>query len=224
MSATADILVLHTANLGPWPGEGFEAALRRLPPALAMEVMARRRWQDRQARLQARLLLARGLAELGLSPGLEAWTRAPQGKPLLAGAGVAFSISHTEGMTICALSRHCELGVDVEVVQEVDPAEFEGFFTPAEMAHIRAGRPPWRTLLGLWTAKEAVLKADGRGLLAEPRLLEVLGPRPSLDGRAWCLAALNLGSGHLCHLACELERPRARLKAVAWEELTAPSA
>jgi 4'-phosphopantetheinyl transferase len=78
-----------------------------------------------------------------------------------------FNISHTDGLVAVAVSRHCELGIDVEAVdRSVDLAVADRYFFGAE-ADWLAVQPRDRQLesfLRLWTLKEAYIKATGRGL------------------------------------------------------------
>lgn len=89
----------------------------------------------------------------------------PYGKPALAGSGVPeFSISHTSGLAVCAISDDGPLGVDAEPAsRSAGIGEIaERFFTPEENRLIQGcGRP--ERLVWLWTAKESVLKARGTG-------------------------------------------------------------
>jgi 4'-phosphopantetheinyl transferase len=219
MNGTTVIHLFYALNREPWPGHGMARALASLPLFMQDEVSTMHRWQDRQARLQGRLLLRRGLARLGLGGDLGSWSRSPSGKPRLPTGCAEFSISHTAGVTVCALALGSPLGVDAEVLKPVDHAEFKAFFSPAEMRAIQAAPSPWRELLRLWTAKEAVLKAEGIGLLGDPAGLEVLERNPILNGRRWTLIEVDLGTGHVCHLATPPGRTRVRLLNLEQAEL-----
>lgn len=80
-----------------------------------------------------------------------------------------FSLSHTEGMVAVAISEAGPVGVDVEAVdrKNVPHTDFSAFgLSSEETAHLAALSEPDRseTFIDLWTAREAVAKADGRGL------------------------------------------------------------
>jgi len=93
------------------------------------------------------------------------------GKPHLVGehaARVQFNLSHSGASMIVALSRDQALGVDIEDGLRERPwlALAERYFAPAE--YRRLARLPEATLaaafIDLWSCKEAVLKALGRGI------------------------------------------------------------
>lgn len=83
-------------------------------------------------------------------------------------AKLEFNLSHTEGMSVVAVSRHSRVGCDVESLNRsgLDVEIARRFFTPEESQEIVA-HPPGRQigrLLSYWTLKEAYIKAEGQGL------------------------------------------------------------
>lgn len=96
----------------------------------------------------------------------------PNGKPKLAQdlapSGIEFNLSHSNEMALLAVTRGCEVGVDIEHAR----AKFEfqevaeRFFTAKEVAAMR-GLPSTlqrQAFFKCWTSKEAFLKAKGTGL------------------------------------------------------------
>ncbi|WP_432261878.1 4'-phosphopantetheinyl transferase family protein [Cupriavidus sp. TMH.W2] len=98
----------------------------------------------------------------------------PFGKPVVQwprAARIAFSVSHTDGMTLLAFAWSCRIGVDVE--RRIDGLDVgglgRGIFSLIEEAALDRMRPDAAaTLLSIWTRKEALLKALGTGLSGEP--------------------------------------------------------
>lgn len=96
----------------------------------------------------------------------------PGGKPSLpltyATHGLTWSLSHTGDKLLMAFSRHVRVGVDLEREgREVQATELSHRFFHEEEAAAIAAVPSERRMeafLHYWTAKEAVLKAIGRGL------------------------------------------------------------
>ena len=93
------------------------------------------------------------------------------GKPFLgephAGA-LQFNLAHSADALIVALARTQALGIDIESTQRTRPwiELAQRYFTPAEGATL-AGLPRERlgvVFVQLWSCKEAVLKALGRGI------------------------------------------------------------
>jgi 4'-phosphopantetheinyl transferase len=96
----------------------------------------------------------------------------PNKKPRLAAAENAsdlrFNVTHSGGLALMAITRGCEIGVDLEQLRGVQHAAqiAQRYFHPAEIEAILAAPPAERdrTFLRCWTLKEAVLKAVGIGI------------------------------------------------------------
>ncbi len=152
------------------------------PPAVWLELLDEEertrcgrflREKDRLAYAAAHALLRRALSQtLGLPPTSLLIARGPAGKPFLAmpaDSGIDFSLSHTEGMVAVALSGAGNIGVDVESVDRgnLPREDFSAFgLSSEETAHLAALSEPDRSdaFFDWWTTREAVAKADGRGL------------------------------------------------------------
>jgi 4'-phosphopantetheinyl transferase len=133
------------------------------------------------------------------------------GKPLLIGDGTgraSFSLSHTRGMVACAVTSGAEVGVDVECVdRDVDGDEIAArFFAPVEAAQLMDVKGDARRdrFFDLWTLKEALVKALGRGMAVSLRSLaftvgaggEIRLDAPDLDPDAWQFALFTPNPRH----------------------------
>ncbi len=153
------------------------------------------------SRAWLRLVLAR---YLGADPAGLRFATSPDGRPALAGEHahrLQFSLSRSEGRALIAVS-HALVGADIEIVRpRTGLADLiASRFSPAEAACITAGcggSPP-PGFYRHWTAKEAYLKATGRGL-AGLRATELACGRPPVlrvDGRpadSWTLSLPDAG-------------------------------
>jgi 4'-phosphopantetheinyl transferase len=95
-----------------------------------------------------------------------------RGKPMLgstsAGKSLQFNLAHTRDLALVAVTRGCDIGVDVEQLRAVSHLESiaRRYFHPAELSEIMNAPAESRSeaFLRCWTAKEAVVKAVGSGL------------------------------------------------------------
>ena len=142
-----------------------------------------------------------------------AFTAEPGGKPLVGGGlGPHFNLSHCDGLVACALSLDVPLGVDVELIQRhasLDVAEH--YFALSERAWLlglpEAERP--QGFFKLWTMKEAVIKATGKGIYQDlqtfmvsfdPLRIHFLDPARAEPGE-WRFLQQLIGERHLLGLA-----------------------
>jgi 4'-phosphopantetheinyl transferase len=146
------------------------------------------------------------------------------GKPGLAASGFDFNLSHSGSAAVVALARGVEVGVDLESPGRPRPHEelARRYFCEREAQVIEDTPQTQRetAFLRLWTAKEAVLKALGRGLAFGLDKLEfdAASDPPALLGidaaggaaALWHLHALPLPPPWLGHLAWRGETRRVR--------------
>lgn len=134
---------------------------------------------DRDRFLAAWVLARVVLGErLGRDPGALGFDRTcthcgdtGHGKPVVedAGPGLDFSLSHAGELAVVAVSDR-SVGLDVE-----DATAGERPLDAALTERERAACPDYAGFARLWTRKEAVLKAVGKGLAVHPGRIEVLG-------------------------------------------------
>lgn len=118
--------------------------------------------------------LMRGALSLStqVDPAQFAFNTNSYGKPFIVAPAqeqtVNFNLSHTEGLAAVAISRHIELGVDVENKHRQDMTQSlaEHFFAPEECQAVAQSSEHERTIkmLEFWTLKESYIKAVGQGL------------------------------------------------------------
>lgn len=166
------------ANLNP--PAGIVDTLRPLLSPDEQKRMARFKFEKHRRRYAVRRGQLRRLlgAYLGAPPEAVEIAYGERGKPHLAAeAGkpederLEFNLSDSEDLTVYSFAKGAEIGVDVEILREMEDAVqiSESFFAKRER-EILASMPPEQvseTFFNCWTRKEAYLKAIGEGL-AEP--------------------------------------------------------
>ncbi len=116
-------------------------------------------------------------------PALPPVERSPRGKPLFAGTdGRWFSLSHSGGIALCALSGR-PVGVDVEQVRPRRPGLPAYVLSEGELARFDG---TWEDFCRLWTLKESWCKREDAPLFP-PREVPVPPPCPhkSYAGDGW---------------------------------------
>jgi 4'-phosphopantetheinyl transferase len=100
------------------------------------------------------------------------FTTGPHGKPQLDGLApdlrLRFNISRSASICLCAVARGRDVGVDIELVREIENLEslVQSQFSPAESSEILSLPDELRreAFFRCWTRKEAFVKANGQGL------------------------------------------------------------
>jgi 4'-phosphopantetheinyl transferase len=144
---------------------------------------------DRQAFVAGRALTRCMLARFcGCDARAWRFEAGSDGKPRVVnsppGLTLGFSLSHTACMVAAAVACSQDIGIDVEAADYAPSDVFaiaETFFTPDEVTALCAlsdERPISERFLSLWTLKEAVVKATGRGMAQETNAFSILSFRP----------------------------------------------
>lgn len=164
---------------------------------------------------------------VGIPPAKVAFDYNTHGKPRLRpgrdkGAPLAFNCSHSEDCFVCAVTLDGDIGVDVESIKRSRPCTeiAERFFHSEEAAWLRALPHTEQAdeFYAIWTAKEAYMKALGKGMSLSLNSFSTIGARDrppeiwrfktlssgdfvgacatstpgDLTWRHWCLATIDL--------------------------------
>jgi 4'-phosphopantetheinyl transferase len=149
------------------------------------------------------------------------------GKPELpANSDLRFNLSHTQGVTVFAITRRRQVGIDVERIrQDTNVMELaERFFSRPEVEWLRsqAASEHIASFFSCWTAKEAYIKAQGEGLSMPLGSFSIL-PIPATaklelkvyadpqESQRWTMWRLDLGRDLRAALAVEVASCRVRL-------------
>lgn len=136
------------------------------------------------------------------------------GKPKLVVNGkesnLAFSISHSNGYALVAISTSCKcIGIDLEKIEHRIGAWADNFFHPTELI-----QKDDIFLTKLWTQKEALVKLLGVGLSVGSFDVRCVEGKPQFFGRALDIykelgicnvlvdSKLDLIDGFVCSIAC----------------------
>jgi 4'-phosphopantetheinyl transferase len=163
-----------------------------------------RRWQDRLAGSYGRGLLRMGLNAWGLPANvLDDVCVDDFGRPHLPDGRPDFNISHAGGYVVCALTRRGRVGIDVERIRPLEWEALAANLTAAESRSLAGTDDRLGTFFDLWTRKESVVKADGRGLSLPLPTVDVSNRLAFLGPRAYWLHPVDLSPGYCCHLATD---------------------
>jgi 4'-phosphopantetheinyl transferase len=198
------LFIYTTEYPGELQPEQFRSLLERLPEVLQQKVLKYRRWQDAYGSLFGKLLLKIALEKAGSACHLDQLRYTAFNRPYLPQAP-DFNISHSGNLVACIINTTGRVGIDVETISEVSFDNFENQFTPGEWMAIHRSSAPAVTFYQFWTAKESIIKADGRGLDIPLQQLDVCGDRRILLGQTcWAVCPVSLSDSYACHISVEM--------------------
>lgn len=177
----------------------FEKAASLLPIEMQKKILNYMRWQDSHAYLYGRLLLKEAICELGYNYSLELMEKTKYGKPYFENSDFGFNISHSGEYIVCVIStdEKQNLGIDIEQIKPIELENFKDVFSEEEKKEIISDD----NFFTFWTRKEAIIKADGRGLLIPLNTINVLSPFVVLDNNKYNLYEVKIDKNYIAYIA-----------------------
>lgn len=123
------------------------------------------------------------------------------GRPYLS-IPLNFSISHSDILVYCGITQHVRIGVDVEKIRDIDICEFDDQFNDWELQAINGASDKYKEFFRYWTIKEALVKADGRGLSLDLKNIKVDNV-VMLDKSVWFVRPIESSPDYMAHLASD---------------------
>jgi len=203
---TVNRTAVFFASVAPLADEAFFAeAYASAPPFRQAKIDRLTGAADQRRSLGVDLLLRRVLTEQGLSP---EYAYDTLGKPVLPENKAFISLSHAGETVACALS-FAPVGCDVEAIKPVDDRLAARFFAKEEadfLASLPAAERD-KAFFRLWTRKESLMKATGKGMKLSFRL-PALSPNVLFEEKpyfyadyenlpSYCLAACVQGESEI---------------------------
>ncbi len=191
--------------------EDLERGLSLLPVAMHEEIKRYNLITDRLSRLVARLLVRQTLLECELmhDSTLQCWKKDVKGRPFLKDSCADISVSHAYPWVVSAVGVRCRVGIDIELYQQIEVNAFLPYLSAAEAAHISNSDNPEEETLHCWSRREAVLKADGRGLMVPEDTIRNITSSATSTGKDWHVKNLDFDKGCLyiaSDISCLIER------------------
>lgn len=194
----------------------YARLIQQLPTSIQDQILKYRKWQDREERLIGKSLLLAELQFLGKPPALlTALKYTAFQRPYLDDAA-DFNISHSNGITVCAISETHRVGIDIEKCQRTNINDFEAQFSPSEWKQILEHKNSELAFFRLWTKKEAFLKATGDGLNIPLCTIPIEANKVALNNQEWFLHEIDLDKGYICHLCTPLSSPNIVIEEIQW--------
>ncbi|WP_268225683.1 4'-phosphopantetheinyl transferase family protein [Sinomicrobium oceani] len=183
--------------------ELIQRFLRDFSKEFQYKILNYRRWQDAQLSLLGRLLLKQGLKDLHNIPTNKNLDiqYSDYNKPYLVNEFLKFSISHSGNIAVCTITNFNDIGIDIEKMKSVEVSLFKNQMTIFEWKLINNSIDKKNAFYNYWTQKEAVIKANGKGLSIPLTSFEIIDSQVLLNNELYTLKELKIAQDYKCHLA-----------------------
>lgn len=161
-----------------------------------------RRWQDVQLSLLGRILLFKGIEEIyKQKPHDKVIKNTKYNKPYFEDDLIQFNISHSGDIVVCALSDEHEIGIDIEIVTDIEIDDFKFQMTEKEWGKIMMSSNKKDSFFCYWTQKEAVIKAHGHGLSIPLKSFEISANTTQINEEKFFLKEIEIDQQYKCYIS-----------------------
>ena len=166
----------------------FKSLLNCLPEHWHPSVLKYLREEDRILSAAAKWLLYLGLQKHKFPVNVVF----ENGRPVTESDSVGVSVSHTPGFVACAINDAGAVGIDVERIRPVVPADFKSVLTSGELVLLEGNPLQSDTrFFDIWTRKESIAKACGRGMYVNFASFAAHDSMVIAEGNSWTTSALH---------------------------------
>ncbi len=183
--------------------KNFTSYLNKIPKPLHSTILRYRRVEDQWAKLLGKLLVVEGMKLLGYKEiDLTAVEYTSHNRPYLQ-QKPDFNISHSGAYVMCAFSNQNTVGVDIEEIKDIDIQDFKHIFSQKEWLTILLANNSLQQFYAYWTAKESLLKADGRGITVKLDEVTIEKTHGIFENKEWFLQKLHFNAAYAVHIASD---------------------
>ena len=174
-------------------------AVSLLPGEMQHRASRYRRWQDAHSYLYGKLLLKYGLRQMGRDDSLLTMKKGTHGKPYFDDDSFSFNISHSGEYIVCVISdfQNKAIGIDIEEMKPLVFTNFDSIWSPQEKKEIKN----LEKFYTFWTRKEAIIKADGRGMGIPLDTIDTTKLTVAVDNHTYYLNELEIDEKYSTHVA-----------------------
>lgn len=178
----------------------WEWCNRQLPQNILDKLKNKRSQTKMQMSILGYILLSEVLKNNGLSKQIEEIYYTSEGRPIIQG-DFDFNISHSGDYVVCVFSTKHQVGIDIERMKPISLELLSDYFNPNEWKEIQYSQNREESFYKLWTKKEAIVKADGRGLNISLRKIIIKKNYGYVERIKWFLVEIPINKKFMIHLA-----------------------
>lgn len=205
-SANKAIITIYYINIEDVSWNEIFSMLNIVPKQEKQKILEMQQEKDRCLSLVGKLLLLYSLNQkltkkVNRLPKLEYTS---YGKPQWENISSFFNISHSGNMVACASGYDKNIGIDIELIKNYSIDMFTEILALKEYEQLKKSNNIIK-LIQIWTIKEAVLKADGRGFYADPKKIIIQDNKAYFENRILSIKSKTIREKYQISIASEFD-------------------
>lgn len=214
------ILVISVRNHTLMSQDLWNYYLSLIPEDQHLKITKFYHWKDRQASLIGKLLLKK-VTENYFDEGVFSKLKYTKYQKPYLDEEFSFNISHSGEYVVFAYTLSKEpLGIDIEKIDpKIKIEDFHSVLTAVEKNKIHKSQTPICTFYDLWTIKEAVSKADGRGLHIPLTEIKINEDHIITNTDKWFYKNILITENYKCHISTSIKDFKVNLTQMTIDDL-----
>ena len=180
--------------------------LKHIPPELSSRIQRFCRVEDAMLSLMGKLLLQLAFKPFGVNI-LNELRYNKYNRPFIDNELYDFNLSHSGSMVICAVAFNCKVGIDVEKKRLLILDNYKSALNNEEWTFIQHEDNSYDKFFELWTKKEAVAKADGRGMQIPFKEIYFRDDMGFVFSERYFLKRIHIHNDYVIHMATDNNCP-----------------
>ena len=173
---------------------------QQMPEAIQERIRRYRKEENKYQLMLGRLLLKEGMEQLGYRDFQLADVFYNEFNCPLWKGDINFNIAHSGNVVGCAFSDKLKIGIDIEEVREINLKDFDHILNDLDYKNIEKAANPYEAFFRIWTIKEAVTKALGKGLSIDVQQIYIYKDYAVLEEMRWYYQSFDLATSFAAHL------------------------
>ncbi|MHB8209248.1 4'-phosphopantetheinyl transferase family protein [Mucilaginibacter sp.] len=190
----------------PLKKEKYDYYYLQLPDREKKKLDSFRRWQDVTASVIGKALLLQSLKHIGANLRLADIKYTEFNKPFFE-SNLDFNIAHSNNYVVCAMATNCRIGIDIEKVKTGPITDYKAILSNSELDTIINSIAFHETFYSVWTKKEAIVKADGRGFNLQLNEVDTTCSPLILDETSWFTETVFIDTDYVLNVAFNNKSP-----------------
>lgn len=187
----------------PFPIKKWGFYFQQMPEDIQERIRRYRKEENKYQLMIGRLLLKEGMHQLGHRDFKLIDLYYNEYNCPLWQTDVQFNIAHSGNVVACAFSNELKIGLDVEKIRDINLKDFEYILNDLDQKNIESATNPYDAFFKIWTIKEAVTKALGKGLSVDVQQIYIYEDYAALGETKWYYQSLDLAKGFAAYLVMD---------------------
>jgi len=192
--------IFYTKFSTPFPIKKWAFYYQQMPEAIQERIRRYRKEENKYQLMLGRILLKEGMQQLGHRDFQLADLHYNEFNCPLWRPEINFNIAHSGNIVGCAFSEKLKIGLDIEKIRPINLNDFEYILNTLDHENIAKAVNPYDAFFKIWTIKEAVTKAIGKGLSIDGQQIFIYENYAILEDVKWYYKTLNLSTSFAAHL------------------------